>query len=67
MSNKHISLAPVPTLDVARIHADRAIALSMWKAGFDTKDIASHLGRKESWVYNNLSRWRVAAKSEAPQ
>lgn len=61
MSNKHISLAPVPTPG----EVERVDALRMWQLGYDTKDIASHLGCKESWIYHQLPKWRQAAKSEA--
>lgn len=75
MSNKHISLAPVPAHGGTRPFptnarglepSPRDIALSMWGEGRDTKDIASHLGCKESWIYNQLPKWRMAAKSEVP-
>lgn len=74
MSNKHISLAPVPDpgsirAAMARAEAKRVLertdALRMWQLGYDTKDIASHLNCKESWIYNQLPKWRLLAKSEA--
>lgn len=60
MTNKPISLAPVPTNPEVR-----AEIIVLWEQGFDTKDIASRVGRPESWVYNTLWKWRLLAKSEA--
>lgn len=73
MSNQHISLAPVPHPNFIRAAMERAEAkrilerttlLSLWKQGFDTKDISSRVNRPESWVYNTLSKLREAAKRE---
>ena len=58
MSNKPISLARVPTTEA------RTEALRMWALGYDTKDIASQMGHHECWIYNNLPKWRQAAKIE---
>lgn len=74
MTNKHISLAPVPDPNSVRAAFARAEArrtlertqlLSLWQQGLDTYVIASRVGRPESFVYNTLSRLRQLAKSEA--
>lgn len=74
MSNKHISLAPVPDPEsvraaMARAEAKRALErtslLSLWQRGLDTKEISSRVGRPESFVYNTLSKIREALKREA--
>lgn len=74
MSNQHISLAPVPNTSavraaMARAEAkrglERSIILSLWRQGYDTKDIASRMGLLESFVYNTLSKLRELAKSES--
>ena len=37
-------------------------AMKLWREGKDTNDIASALRVKESYVYNNLPRYREADK-----
>lgn len=74
MTNKHISLAPVPDPNSVRAAFARAEArrtlertkvFALWSMGFDTKDISSRVNRPESWLYNTLSRMRELARSEA--
>jgi DNA-binding CsgD family transcriptional regulator len=36
--------------------------MKLWREGKDTNDIASALRVKESYVYNNLPRYREADK-----
>lgn len=73
MTNKHISLAPVPDPDSVRAAFARAEArrtlertkvFALWSLGFDTKDISSRVKQPESFVYNTLSKLRELAKKK---
>lgn len=37
-----------------------ALAVAMWRRGFDTRDIAQALGADESFIYAHLPTWRGA-------
>ena len=44
--------------------SDRLTAVSLWRAGRDTRFIASMFGVDEATVYNGLPKWREEAKME---
>ena len=37
-----------------------ALAVAMWRRGYDTRDIAQALGCDESFIYAHLPTWRAA-------